>query len=49
LIIPESFAVAFVVFEVAEEYLRTKKRETPQNKSGNATEMVIRTHLARAV
>jgi hypothetical protein len=33
--------------EVAEEYLKQKSGDTPQNKSGNATETVIRNHLLK--
>jgi len=36
-----------MLLEVAEEYLRQKSEDTPQNKSGNATEIVIRKHLMR--
>jgi hypothetical protein len=36
-----------MLLEVAEEYLRQKTGDTPQNKSGNATEIVIRNHLLR--
>jgi len=34
-----------MLLEVAEEYLKQKRWDTPQNKSGNATEIVIRNHL----
>jgi hypothetical protein len=34
-----------MLIEVAEEYLKQKRGDTPQNKSGNATEIVIRNHL----
>jgi hypothetical protein len=36
-----------MLLEVAEEYLRQKSGDTPQNKSGNATETVIRNHLLK--
>jgi len=36
-----------MLIEVAEEYLDQQKEKTPQNKSGKATEMVIREHLLR--
>jgi hypothetical protein len=36
-----------MLLEVADEYLRQKSGDTPQNKSGNATEIVIRNHLLR--
>jgi len=36
-----------MLLEVAEEYSRQKSEDTPQNKSGNATEIVIRNHLSR--
>jgi hypothetical protein len=36
-----------MLIEVAEEYSRQKTGDTPQNKSGNATEIVIRDHLLR--
>jgi len=36
-----------MLFEVAEEYLDQQKEKTPQNKSGKATEIVIREHLLR--
>jgi len=36
-----------MLIEVAEEYLKQKKEKTPQNKSGKATEIVIREHLLR--
>lgn len=36
-----------MLIEVAEEYLEQKKEKTPQNKSGKATEIVIREHLLR--
>ncbi|MGD0495706.1 MAG: hypothetical protein ABSB28_06660 [Candidatus Bathyarchaeia archaeon] len=36
-----------MLLEVAEEYLRQKCGDTPQNKSGNATETVIRNHLLK--
>lgn len=34
-----------MLIEVAEEYLEQKEEKTPQNKSGKATEIVIRNHL----
>jgi hypothetical protein len=34
-----------MLLEVAEEYSKQKRWDTPQNKSGNATEIVIRNHL----
>jgi len=34
-----------MLLEVAEEYSKQKLWDTPQNKSGNATEIVIRNHL----
>jgi hypothetical protein len=34
-----------MLIEVAEEYSKQKRWDTPQNKSGNATEIVIRNHL----
>jgi hypothetical protein len=36
-----------MLLEVAEEYSKQKSGDTPQNKSGNATEIVIRNHLLR--
>jgi hypothetical protein len=36
-----------MLLEVAEEYLKQKRGDTPQNKSGNATEIVIRNHLLK--
>jgi len=36
-----------MLIEVAEEYLEQNKEKTPQNKSGKATEIVIREHLLR--
>lgn len=36
-----------MLLEVAEEFLRQKSEDTPQNKSGNATETVIRNHLLK--
>jgi hypothetical protein len=36
-----------MLLEVAEEYSRQKSGDTPQNKSGNATEIVIRNHLLK--
>ncbi len=36
-----------MLVEVAEEYLAQKKKETPQNKSGIATETVVREHLLK--
>jgi len=36
-----------MLIEVYEEYLTQKRGDTPQNKSGNATEIVIRNHLLR--
>jgi hypothetical protein len=36
-----------MLLEVAEEYLKQKSEDTPQNKSGNATETVIRNHLLK--
>ena len=36
-----------MLIEVAEEYLKQKRGATPQNKSGNATEIVIRNHLLK--
>lgn len=34
-----------MLLEVAEEYSKQRRWDTPQNKSGNATEIVIRNHL----
>lgn len=34
-----------MLLEVAEEYLKQKRWDTPQNKSGNATEIAVRNHL----
>jgi len=34
-----------MLLEVAEEYSKQKQWDTPQNRSGNATEIVIRNHL----
>jgi hypothetical protein len=34
-----------MLLEVADEYLDQKSYDTPQNRSGNATEIVIRNHL----
>jgi len=36
-----------MLLEVAEEYLKQRRGDTPQNKSGNATEIVIRNHLLK--
>jgi len=36
-----------MLLEVAEEYLKQKSGDTPQSKSGNATETVIRNHLLK--
>ena len=36
-----------MLIEVTEEYLKQKKEKTPQNKSGKATEIVIREHLLK--
>jgi hypothetical protein len=36
-----------ILLEVADEYSRQKSGDTPQNKSGNATEIVIRNHLLK--
>jgi len=36
-----------MLLEVAEEYSKQKSEDTPQNKSGNSTEIVIRKHLLR--
>lgn len=36
-----------MLLEVPEEYLKQKRGDTPQNKSGNATEIVIRNHLLK--
>jgi hypothetical protein len=35
-----------MLLEVAEEYTRREKEKTAQQKSGNATELVVRNHLA---